>query len=520
MFFYIIIYYPQYHVALTSKTSYSSFPTYIQTLVNLAIEELEGMAAIGTRNYDFAVLQATENSIPFYEAMGFFRVGAILENDMYEDRQRGQKHSSQQQAMKGVGRPRKHGMAPETDKDANIALSKFQKPAPASASDSGLGLVETTSGVFSSPVTNYVVKKQWERTEEVAKKFDVDVWDIIFLNREVYENISPRSWLKKGTKLFIPDTSRAQANACSCAVRARNLKGGPSDADAPVWYSAEENDTPKLIAKMFDVKTADVIKANRDRLEGLVGTSRLKEGTRVRVSRFDLHDDHHVPYCHWTFPDDSFKDVEPSYMMAKRLRRGKRNSVKSALAVPVEEYLYVESEQHKGEETDASLSVPAKPKKPLSSYMIYCAEQRKALKRENPGMSIRELKKFMSSKWKEMAGIDRAKYEDKYKKTKKAYEEATKEYERDLKEFRTANPDWNPNIAKKDDALVNAVVKLNGHEEGDGRFDYYYVLTFIPDLQWCHLAPLRQSGTWGPGKEWRAKWVLVDESEGKEVDVR
>eukprot|EP01047_Picozoa_sp_COSAG01_P006010 COSAG01_NODE_214_length_21729_cov_684.831623_2_plen_77_part_00 len=32
---------------------------------------------MGWSRYDWAVLQATENSVPFYESLGFVRVGAV-----------------------------------------------------------------------------------------------------------------------------------------------------------------------------------------------------------------------------------------------------------------------------------------------------------------------------------------------------------------------------------------------------------------------------------------------------------
>ena len=98
--------------------------------------------------------------------------------------------------------------------------------------------METTPGVFSSPVHEYVVKKQWERVEEIAKEFSVDIWDIIFLNKELYDDIAPRSWLKKGTKVFVP-SEKGRANAVSDALRAQELEG-EHKSDAPLWYTAKE----------------------------------------------------------------------------------------------------------------------------------------------------------------------------------------------------------------------------------------------------------------------------------------
>jgi len=59
-----------------------------RTLVSLAIERLEGMNSIGDRNYDYVALQATKNSVQFYETMGFVRVGAITTDENFEKKQK------------------------------------------------------------------------------------------------------------------------------------------------------------------------------------------------------------------------------------------------------------------------------------------------------------------------------------------------------------------------------------------------------------------------------------------------
>ena len=53
------------------------------------------------------------------------------------------------------------------------------------------------------------------------------------------------------------------------------------------------------------------------------------------------------------------------------------------------------------------------------------------------------------------------------------------------------------------------------------------MLTYLPDLQWCHVAPLERRGVFGandksPGghvAEGRDRWMLVSEEEGGEIDV-
>ena len=49
-----------------------------------------------------------------------------------------------------------------------------------------------------------------------------------------------------------------------------------------------------------------------------------------------------------------------------------------------------------------------------------------------------------------------------------------------------------------------------------------YVLTYLPDLQWCHVAPLEQRGLFESNKgpsAGRPKWMLVSEEQGGEIDV-
>jgi len=65
--------------------------------------------------------------------------------------------------------------------------------------------------------------------------------------------------------------------------------------------------------------------------------------------------------------------------------------------------------------------------------------------------------------------------------------------------------------------LFNRVVRIDGEDA----YEYWYVLTFIPDLQWCHLAPLQRRGEFEApsASAGRTRWMLVPEEEGGEIDV-
>jgi hypothetical protein len=68
--------------------------------------------------------------------------------------------------------------------------------------------------------------------------------------------------------------------------------------------------------------------------------------------------------------------------------------------------------------------------------------------------------------------------------------------------------------------FFNKVVTVKG-ESLVGDYDYFFVLTYIPDLQWCRLAPLVQDGVFGRDRGARKgwpRWVLAQD-EGSEMDV-
>ena len=72
--------------------------------------------------------------------------------------------------------------------------------------------------------------------------------------------------------------------------------------------------------------------------------------------------------------------------------------------------------------------------------------------------------------------------------------------------------------------LYNKVVTIDG-ESSDWK--YWFVLTYLPDLQWCHVVPLEQRGVFEAARlpadkkasAGRARWMTVSEDEGGSIDV-
>ena len=68
-------------------------------------------------------------------------------------------------------------------------------------------------------------------------------------------------------------------------------------------------------------------------------------------------------------------------------------------------------------------------------------------------------------------------------------------------------------------SLVNRVVSIEGERDV---YSYWYVLTYLPDLQWCHVAPLERRGEFSirsGSSANRPRWMLVAEEKAAMIDV-
>ena len=215
-----------------------------RALVELVMEELECRRPTAMANYDYVVLQATDASIPFYESLGFVRVGAIMRD-----------------------------------------------------------VAEADEVGFASNCTGTYTVNTSETLKVIAGKLGVELWDLLFLNRHIIGDAKGSDKPFLGTSLLIP---RRQQESESLT----------SDAMIDIrFHVAKENETPRSIANLYNVNHADVVRANQSRLPTLLSNSRLKSGTRIRVSHLDAEYAEYKAYAHWSFPDKLYDEPEPSYMV-------------------------------------------------------------------------------------------------------------------------------------------------------------------------------------------------------------
>lgn len=475
-----------------------------KVLLSLVIERLETMASNQAHNYDYVVLQATDNSISFYESMGFKRVGALTENNQNEV------NENQQEETKDT---REKGE------------------------------------IVTGPIVKVRVKTK-ESLRKFCKRMNVDVWDVIFLNKDIFPGISHKSVIQNDTELFITDTAKLDGGSNA------GLNPNGSESSVTQWYDAQDNETPREIARKFNLTLKNLLAANKGRIQGLQANSKLVKATRIQVSNLDVHFDAHVPYCHWTFPDDKFENNEPSYMMARKLNRQhgqatKLKPVEESLAEKMSKYeppSFLKEAEKTPMKTNTMKSPsttpkrsskkrklhpdePLPPKRPKTGYFFFLDAERIRMKESDIKQNTKEFIKAASTRWNILSLKEKSIYEMKREEALIDYEKQTKEYHIQMEKFKAEHPDWDkikiektPEKVKKGKNLFNKVVRLSeeGRRETGTEFEYYYVLTYIPDLFWCHLAPMRRMGTFGtkwPKVKGRTRWALVGEDEGKEFDI-
>jgi hypothetical protein len=417
-------------------------------LVQLAIEQLEFQKASGTANYDYIALQATDNSVPFYESLGFVRLGAVTVQPPPKPDDESQPERSE---------------SPVSTTSEESAASA--EPLPPSSPEKP-ELLALPFDIVSSPLTTYEVRRPGETPNEISKANRINVWDIVFLNKDIYKDICPSSRLIKGTILHIP--------------RQTSLEESKNTAPSK-FFVAKENDTPRKIAKKFSLPCKQLVEANRNRLPELMATSRLKAGTRVKISNLDQHDDVCEPYCHWSFPDDSsVEGGEPSYMMVYKLERKTARcprKVRSSLAVPIKQYSPATLLLPAPEPQKTVIRHPDAPKppvEPLSGEGIFKNHLRDLhleLKTKSKSNEVE-----LNKRWNSLPEDKKERYNMVAMETRKHYDRAYERYQVAYKAWESRCSTRQPTVVfEKEATLFNKVVKLRDDAPEGQQYSYWYV---------------------------------------------
>ena len=139
------------------------------------------------------------------------------------------------------------------------------------------------------------------------------------------------------TATQVPDASSGVPAAVAGGGQARPAAGVPMPAERPfpqdAIYVAKEDETPRMIAKVFGLDLPCLVKLNKMQYPTLTSNARLRNGTQLRLpkpgevdvfipdKKLDKRGEGWFAYCHWTYPDQQVEDIHPSYMMVRQLQR-------------------------------------------------------------------------------------------------------------------------------------------------------------------------------------------------------
>ncbi|PVV01445.1 hypothetical protein BB560_004135 [Smittium megazygosporum] len=72
---------------------------------------------------------------------------------------------------------------------------------------------------------------------------------------------------------------------------------------------------------------------------------------------------------------------------------------------------------------------PNAPKRPLSSYIMFCNDNRDKVRNQHPGISSQDISKILGEMWNSINEVEKKRYELIFQRQKQRYQEEIREYE-------------------------------------------------------------------------------------------
>jgi len=290
-------------------------------LMKLVLEELEKEG-----EYEFVVVQATENSVPFYENFGFIRVGAVAkyrEKTLAKAASKKGGAADKSNSKKRGGSERDNVETPLPDWLKNKRFNFFV------GSAQGSSTCAATKQDFS-----IFVEKEWEvqRGFRLYERF-CDSDGLMKLREwRCAKELEP---FDAGKQRFVPHKIRTaskpfpQEQLYQIKVQHRTKDDTGKKASDYVEIFGEQEAVSAAYVQLNEAAAQP--KNDKANTSGRCAPGKVPINLRtLKPGEIDWNDHSginvarrraagFVPYCHWTFPNQSVEDVCPSYMMAKRL---------------------------------------------------------------------------------------------------------------------------------------------------------------------------------------------------------
>lgn len=71
---------------------------------------------------------------------------------------------------------------------------------------------------------------------------------------------------------------------------------------------------------------------------------------------------------------------------------------------------------------------PNRPKKPMTAYMLFCNDNRDAVRKKSPDAKLGEVSKLLAEKWGKVSEKDKKKYNEKAEEEREKYEKEMIDY--------------------------------------------------------------------------------------------
>ena len=434
-------------------------------------------------------------------------------------------------------------------------------------------------GDVSDPTATFYIALDDESPRQMALKLGVDAKDLIRINKKRIEGINMHARLVEGTKIRIPG-------------RTTKTTGGDDadEEDAPAlvayrhWTFSNDSVDTTCVSYMM-VRKLNRRKMSRSSFVGVPAVNPVVD--QYERARRAIHPEVKQTRFKRSRKEEARKRKLKERMKAETEKREEEERIKRFKALPRKPIsvklrmkglkgkrlvgpldatvpqskrklkVYLSNTGCIGGPLSANLfkpllkpmpSLPEKPKRNLSGYLIFSNSLREELSEKNPDLKITEISKLIGARWGGMSEEEKAVYKQKSEVGKAKYQILKDKYEKKMDNYnhhynlRAPERAWRREkdsededededdvdldtaVAKKKKVshvqLFNKVVRLLRNENG---WQYYFVLTYIPDLQWCHLAPMMQCGTFSTEKRGiamgRPKYMLVPEGKASELDV-
>ena len=272
-------------------------------LMNKIIYDLEASSS----QYDYIVLQATENAVEFYERFGFVRVGAVARyEEISTEENEGDSTEEEEEESESSGSEYQNSdeedasEGEDTDEDEEDSTSDEEDDSGSSDGEEE-GDENSESDDDDDDTQGRGKGRKRKRRNETKKKRSKK----LKVENDPEDGLTERERRAlRRSKLVVSqekensggqnetgegkDSSSDRNN--TGAENAVGMEKSPGEESTVLssnffWYTAKSDETPIMIARKFGLRAFDILFFNKQTVPGLTASAKLYGGTKLRVPK-------------------------------------------------------------------------------------------------------------------------------------------------------------------------------------------------------------------------------------------